>query len=660
MPNRFLFGATYYPEHWPAENHARDLARIAAAGFNVVRLGEGAWWYWEPREGEYQFELFDRVIDLCRERGIRVVMGTPTYTGPAWIAKNYPEVLRVNFERVVMAHGSRQNHCHTSPKFRDLSRRITTALAEHYKGESQIVAWQLDNEINNGVDASYAASDSIAFRAWLKEKYRTLDALNDAWGARFWSQIYSDWEQVDLPAPTSQWQNPHRLLDHSRFVSASAIAFLREQADILRATNPSWEITHNGLFGNINGPDLAQELDFYSHDHYPLFWKHWSEFSQKLIEARSLTFPFAIMEQQSGPGGQMAYLQRTPEPGEMRLWTYQSIAHGADKLLYFTWRTCPFGSEQHWHGLIDADGKDTRRLAEAAETATEIAALPQTFFDAPPAKVAAVLRDYDNDVNEKRINTYIDGGRWAFGRWAASLAKRHVPTDFLWHGDALDGYALVVACHAKITDDAIVAKLTDFAERGGTVILGAQSGLHDRHLHMEQRTPPGLLADLAGLEVAEWSTLAKDHTRSMTFSDGRAVEAIAFVEALRPTNAIAIAHWKKDDRLLQGRPAVTMRRLGKGNVIYIGAYLGDAATAAVLDWLINTAIVRPAVAASDTVECLVRESSERFTVLLNHSEMPQRISALPSGSVALLGPLPMGTTVELSAFGVSITRADIA
>ncbi len=656
MANRFLIGATYYPEHWLEQNHAKDLDRMAKAGFNVVRLGEGAWWYWEPEEGKYQFELFDRVIKLCKERDIKVIMGTPTYTGPAWIMQRYPEVLRVNFERVTMAHGSRQNYCHTSPKFRELSRNITAALAKHYAKEKQIIAWQLDNEINNGVDASYAASDSIAFRAWLRKKYKSLDNLNDAWGTRFWSQLYDDWEQVDLPSPTAQWPNPTRLLDHSRFVSDSAIAFLVEQGEILRKANPKWQITHNGIFGNISPPALRDAIDFYSHDHYPLFWKTWPEFAGKLIESRSVSFPFAIMEQQSGPGGQMGYLLRTPEPGEIRLWTYQSVAHGADKLLYFTWRTCPFGSEQHWHGLIDQDGKDNRRLREATKTAREIATLPTALFDARPIRQVAVLRDYDCEINEKRINTYTNDGRWAYGRWTSALTRRHIATDVIWERDAFEGYSIIVAPHQKIVDDKLVSRLTKYVRGGGTLILGAQAGLHDRNLHIHQLTPPGPLAALAGCEVEDWTTLAKDLTRTFTMEDGTDVNAFAFVERLKLTTGKAVAHWKSD-RLLGEAPAMVINKVGRGRVIYIGAYLDPAATDAVVKLLASRLEIESAVDASEAVECILRENGKtRFVFLLNHNADPQTVSLKQGGGKALLGPAVKDGNVTLEPYGVSLLR----
>ena len=254
MLDTFRYGVCYYPEAWSPDRLASDVRRIRDCGFDVVRMGEGAWGYWEPREGEYQFDLFDRAIDLCRRNGIKVVLGTPTYCGPAWISSNYPEVLRWNFDRVPMRHGSRRHFNYTSPKYLDLSDKVCAALAEHYKDDPQVIGWQLDNEFNCHMDVSYAPSDTLAFRIWLREKYGTLDALNAAWGTRFWSQQYDAWEQVDLPHPTVTWMNPTQLLDESRFVSDCVVKFARRQAAVLRARNPGWKITHNGLFANVDGP----------------------------------------------------------------------------------------------------------------------------------------------------------------------------------------------------------------------------------------------------------------------------------------------------------------------------------------------------------------------------------------------------------------------
>ena len=634
MWNTFYYGVCYYPEHWDPKRHESDIARMAKAGFNLIRLGESAWSYWEPEEGKFQFDMFDRVIDLCKHHRLKVIMGTPTYCAPAWVMRKYPEVLRWNFERNPMSHGSRRNLTYSSPKYLELSDRICTALANHYKNEKQIIAWQLDNEFNCHMDVSYAPVDTMAFQQWLKRKYRTLDRLNDAWGTRFWSQTYDDWDQIDLPHPTSAPANPHQKLDESRFVSDMVMNFARRQAEILRGASRHWLITHNGVFGNVNPPDLARELDFFSHDQYPLFYGDWPGAAFRLIEARTLSFPYAILEQQAGPGGQVSYLLKTPRSGQLRLWAWQSIAHGAKLLSYFRWRSCPYGAEQHWHGLLDHDDRDSTRLAEAKQVGEEIRALPNDFYDAEPVRQFAVMRDFDNEVNENRVNTYNKSGAWEQGTWIAELSRKHFAVDMVWPASDLRGYKVLVAPHLRIIDRAMVRAYTDFVRRGGTLVLGAQSGLKDRNLHIIEQTPPGLLRALAGVEVEQWSTLSDDEQRDLRFldeRDGPAVPVTTFVERLRPRSAKPLARWTNQDPLLNGAPAITVNRVGKGQVIYIGGYLRATAIGMILDRLTRDLKLRPLLDAPNSVEVIARDGkSRRYFAVLNHSDAPQPISGLPS------------------------------
>ncbi|MCC7350120.1 MAG: beta-galactosidase [Phycisphaerales bacterium] len=663
MWKNFLYGVCYYPEHWPARRHARDIERIAAAGFNLIRLGEGAWSYWEPREGVFKFDLFDRVIDLCRRHGIQVIMGTPTYCAPAWASTQYPEILRWDFNRTPMAHGSRRNLNYTSPKYLELSDRICAALAEHYRDEKQIIAWQLDNEFNCHMEVSYAPSDTIEFRRWLKNRYRTLAKLNATWGTAFWSQTYTDWNQIDLPHPTAAPMNPHQLLDESRFISDCIVRFARRQADILRRFNKRWLITHNGLFGNVNGPELVKTLDFFSHDQYPLFagetdW-HWPAWG--LIQARSLSNPFAVLEQQAGPGGQMSYLLRTPRPGQIRLWAWQSILHGAKLVCYFRWRTCPFGSEQHWHGLLDPDNRDQRRLDEARLLGRELKRLPDEFFKSRPVQFAAVLRDFDNEINERRINTYAREGNHESSRWLAELCARHIPADMTWPDQDWSGYRLLIAPHLKMIDPAMTSKLTRYVQQGGTLILCAQSGCKDSNGHLVEQSLPGHLWKLCGLEIYDWTTLTEKQTRTARLIDGGQIELNVFVEHLLPFGAQPLARWSGEDSLLERSPAITTHRVGKGTVIYVGGYCPPAAIGKLLDLLSSGTAVRlqlsPLARASNQVEMLARQfGRKRFLCLINHSPVPQPISNLPAGHELLTNRTINQGQLVLPGYDVAIVR----
>lgn len=654
MIDQLHYGVCFFPEHWPESMIDDDLSRIRDAGMTYVRVGEGAWWYFEPEEGQYRFDLFDTVVSACAKKGLKVVFGTPTYCGPAWIGTKYPEVYRWDFSRTPMKHGSRRNYTYNSPKYNELSDKITTALVEHYKREKTIITWQIDNEFNCHMDTSYAPVDTIAFRAFLKSRYKSLDALNAAWGTKFWSQVYSDWDQIDLPHPTATYNNPTQKLDESRFISDSVVRFCRRQADIVRGVNPKWQITHNGLFGNVDGPALAAELDFFSHDQYPLFYGRWQDHAWGLMQARSLSFPFGLLEQQAGPGGQMSYLHATPRPGQMRLWAYQSFAHGAKMLSYFCWRTCPFGSEQHWHGLIEPDNRDTRRYKEAADVGTEIAELPREVWDAPPEKSFGILRDFDNEVNIAKVNNYVKAP-WEPWHWSAELLKNHVPVDLLWAStDKLTGYRVIVAPHFRMLDAALVQKLDSFVRAGGTLVVSAQSGIKDRNVHLVKTIAPGILRKLAGIEVEDWTMLGDKEERLCTL-DGAPLPCIGFVERLKCRGAEPLAHWQGEDPLLADAPSITVNEVDRGRVIYIGGYLDERGIAAMVKHLMATRKITPLIDAPAEVEVVARRSAKwRYLWLLNHSAEPQFIERVAGRE--LLGDTVVEGSLKLKPHGVAIVQ----
>ncbi|MBC8080606.1 MAG: beta-galactosidase, partial [Gorillibacterium sp.] len=271
---QFELGVCYYPEHWPESMWADDYRRMRELGFTIIRVAEFAWSLFEPEEGLFAFDKFDRALDLAHTYGLKVILGTPTATPPAWLTQRYPEVLNVSYEGVTFQHGMRRHYNYSSPKYRELCAIITTKMAEHYAAHPAVVGWQIDNELNCEIAEFYSEADHVAFRAWAKAKYGTLDNLNEAWGTIFWSQTYSDWSQVYLPRPTPvhKQPNPHLALDEKRFISDNTISFAKIQSDIIRQIAPQHWITTNGLFSHLDNHQFTDEqLDFMSFDSYPQF-----------------------------------------------------------------------------------------------------------------------------------------------------------------------------------------------------------------------------------------------------------------------------------------------------------------------------------------------------------------------------------------------------
>ena len=269
-----VLGVCYYPEHWPHDMWEEDLKRMLAVGIRVVRVAEFAWSKIEPTEGNFTFDFFDDFLNVAEALGMKVIFCTPTATPPAWLTQKYPEVLNADLDGSLFYHGERRHYNYNSHIYRKLSARIVEQSASHYASRECIIGWQIDNEINCGKDVFYSKSDSEAFRAYLKEKYKELDSLNEAWGTVFWNQSYTDWEQIYVPRKTyGNAVNPHEVLDYTRFISQSARNFVKMQSDILRKyIKPGDFVTTNGIFGNLDNHQMTKEsLDFICYDSYPNF-----------------------------------------------------------------------------------------------------------------------------------------------------------------------------------------------------------------------------------------------------------------------------------------------------------------------------------------------------------------------------------------------------
>ncbi|MBC7237706.1 MAG: beta-galactosidase [Chloroflexi bacterium] len=214
------YGVDYYPEHWPRERWNVDAQLMQEAGINLVRMAEFAWALLEPQEGHYEFDWLDEAIDLLGQHGIVTILGTPTATPPAWLCTTYPEIMRVTRDRQRVTFGMRRQYCPGSETYRRLSAQIVRAMAEHYAHHQQVIGWQLDNEFGcHDSTRCYCESCQQRFQRWAEERYKTLDALNQAWGTVFWSHVYNAWDEIPLPWSTGGVANPCLELDFWRFSS---------------------------------------------------------------------------------------------------------------------------------------------------------------------------------------------------------------------------------------------------------------------------------------------------------------------------------------------------------------------------------------------------------------------------------------------------------
>ena len=567
-------GVCYYPEHWDASGWAQDLERMASAGLHTVRVGEFAWNLTEPADGVFDYSFFDRFLTLAFEKGMQVIFCTPTATPPAWLSTKYPQILNADMDGHLYYHGNRRHYNYNSPIYQHYAARITRKLAAHFGAHPAIVGWQLDNEFNCGLDEFYSQSDTLAFQGYLKEKFVTLDRLNRAWGTVFWNQTYTDWTEISVPRRThANSVNPHLQLEYYRFISQSVCRFAGKQAQIIRQyCKPDDFITTNGIFANIDYLRLGREsLDFLTYDSYPNFafsldayrkddplLDRWS--SAKLTQVRALSPVFGIMEQQSGANGWNTRMETpSPRPGQMSLWTIQSIAHGADYVSFFRWRTCTFGTEMYWHGILDYSGRDNCRLREIAALAKTVESLQPVAGSRFAAQVA-VLEDYDNRWDAQADCWHRRIAQASRDALIQAFQMSHTPYDEVYFDDALtpqqmlrklSGYRAVFYPHACILTQQRVQILSRYAQDGGQLIFGCRAGYKDVFGRCVTAPLPGLVREMTGADVLEYSFIAPDEAPVTVCLDGKRFEAAVFAEALAP--------WTIGRRLLPDMKTASMR-----------------------------------------------------------------------------------------------------
>lgn len=645
--NDLTLGTCYYPEHWSEDLWESDLNRMLEAGIKVVRIAEFAWSKIEPREGEYTYEFYDSFLKVVEKTPMKVIFCTPTATPPAWMTDKYKEVLNASIEGDLYNHGARRHYNYNSPIFQEFCKNIVEKSASHYAPHPSVIGWQIDNELNCEMGHFYSESDNLAFRRFLKDKYKTVEALNHAWGTVFWNQTYTSWGEVYIPRKTiNNTQNPHHALDYIRFISDSAIRFTKMQSDIIKKYIKEDDfITTNGLFGNLDNHTLTKtSLDFMTYDSYPNFSymvdshnkndklkDRW--WSRSLMEVRSMSKTFGIMEQQSGANGWSSWMGApTPRPGQIGLWTMQSIAHGADFISYFRWRTCTVGTEIYWHGILDYSGRDNRRLKEVKQIHRQMEQIQGVAGAVYDAEVA-VIKDYDNiwdsevDVWHKRLEHTSQNAIFE----AAQLT--HTPLDYLYLTDEtksleLNKYKVLFYPHPTILTKERVKLLEEYAAQGGILVMGCRTGYKDITGRCVMDYLPGLARELTGTDVYEYSLMAPDEDKVTINWDGQKLDAAIFHDLLKPVNNGQVAG-NYEGSYYDGAAGLIKNTFGKGEVYYFGAAFSQETAKIFLDKLQVSSPYKHVINLPKTCEIAIRKKGkESYMFVLNYSKESADINLL--------------------------------
>ncbi|MBU5671621.1 beta-galactosidase [Paenibacillus brevis] len=581
----FMHGADYNPEQWlhdPAILQ-EDIRLMKLANCNVMSVGIFSWGKLEPEEGVFTWDWLDQVLDLLVKNGIYVWLATPSGARPAWMSEKYPEVLRVEKNRQRNLHGMRHNHCLTSPVYREKVRIMNSRLAERYSFHPAVLGWHVSNEYGGECHCEYCQD---AFRSWLRQKYGTLEALNQTWWTTFWSHTFTSWSQVESPAPHGEMMVHGHNLDWRRFVSDQTIDFFRHEIQPLKAVNPDLPCTANmmDLFYGLDYREFAKAVDVVSWDAYPTWHSEssetgvasWFAFNHDLFRSLKKK-PFMLME--STPS--QTNWQRTSKlkrPGMHRLSSLQAVAHGSDTVQYFQWRKSR-GSSEKFHGaVVDHVGHEhTRVFQDVASLGRTLGELTEVLGTTVPAE-AAILFDWDNRWAVLDAQGPRNGGihyEETVVQHYRALWQLGVPTDIIGAFDSLNRYKLLIAPMVYLLREETGRKLTEYVKQGGILLVTYWSGVVDEHDLCHLTGCPGPLREVTGIWAEEIDSLHDhDHNELILQQDNPlglkgsyAVHELC--ERIHCEGAEVLATYGSD--FYAGDPVLTVNRFGEGKAYYLAA-----------------------------------------------------------------------------------------
>ncbi len=658
-------GGDYNPEQWPRDTWNDDVRLMKAAGVNVATVGVFSWVTLQPAEDTFAFDWLDDVINLLHENNIFVCLATATAAQPAWLSAAYPEVLPVGRDGRPMKHGERQRVCPSSLVFREKAAGLARRLAERYGTHPALVLWHISNEYGTHC---YCEKCARGFQAWCRARYNTLDAVNAAWSATFWGHTFTAWEQIDTPTTIGERSMLGYLLDYERFQNDAILeCYLGEHA-ALREVTPTLPITTNlmGTFKPLDYHAWGPRMDVVSWDSYPT--KNASPASTALRHAlmRGLRGgqPFLLMEQTPSQVNWAAHCA-LKRPGQMRLLSYQAIAHGADSAMYFQWRRSR-GSFEKFHGAVveHAGHENTRVFGEVATLGRELAALGEQIVDArTPARVA-VLFDWnnwwalENSAGPSKDLTYCP----QVERYYGALHELNIPTDVIAPLADFDGYDVIVAPVLYLLQPGVAARLEAFVQAGGTFVTTFFSGMVDQNDRVTLGGYPGELRQLLGVWNEEIDALLPGETNAVVFDEPFGELAGShpcrlICERLHLEGARTLAHFATD--FYANEPAITENRFGAGLAYYVATDLDPAVVRGPLAELCRAkSVTAPLENAPPGVEVAQRVKDDTaLTFVLNHNAAPATITlSLPATDLLTGRALPAGPA-DLPGYGVLILRS---
>lgn len=641
---KILYGGDYNPEQWTEDVWQEDMRLFELAGIDCVTLNVFSWAALQPDETTYCFEKLDRVMELVRDHGLKVILATSTAAHPAWMAKRYPEVLRTEFNGMRRKFGGRHNSCPNSLVYRKYSAALAEALAGRYGTWDNVIAWHINNEYGG---ECYCENCEKAFRVWLRKKYGTLEALNKAWDTAFWGHTFYDWDEIVVPNLLSEHFSYDRTtfqgisLDYRRFNSDSMLENFRAEKAAIRRHCPEIPVTTNlmGFYKNLDYQKWAKEMDFISWDNYPANDTSAAVIAMNHDLMRGIRGgqPFALMEQTPSVTNWLQY-NALKRPGVMRLWSYQAVAHGADTVLFFQMRRSIGACEKYHGAVIDHAGSEhTRVFREVAALGRELKMIgDRTLGSRVPAR-AAILVDWDNwwaveySAGPSCDLHYPE----ELEQYYTAFYRMNIPVDLVSVEDELTGYDVVAAPLLYMVKTGYEKILRSYVRQGGTLVVSFFSGIVEEHDLVVTGGYPGRLRDILGIWVEEQDALPSGAENGFIWN-GTRYPASLLCDLMHLEGAEALARYETD--FYAGMPVLTCHEFGQGKAYYVGTRSNPVFYHDFLKQVCEAAGVRAVYEETEGLEVSVRETEDkRYWFFLNHnpSELAVRLPA--DGNLVLEG-----------------------
>jgi beta-galactosidase len=617
----FTIGTSYYPETIDRSEWERDLDNMKNAGITLIRVLDFAWTVIEPREGIYDWKWLDEFLDMANERKLGVILCTPTATPPAWLARQYPQIMIEARSGERHPFGMRRDVCITSPIYRHFSAQIAALLGKRYGNHPAVSGWQIDNELmgpERGAPPECHCPDcQWQFRVWLRRRYATVKEINESWGTRFWNQEYSDWGEIETPRHYHAVQG--QVIDYAHFYSDTQIEFARLQYDALRPLIDKRQyIAHNatGVFNRgINHIEMARAMDYAAWDAYrgnggyPFPEAFASLVHDLMRSAKHKSF--------------FAFETNADRRGYPAFWA-ELRAHGGRGMIFWHWRCIRWNQEHMSDTLCDYSGQPKPdRIAKIKDISKKIA-FDTGLPDSLPASSAALLYSYNCSRYEIR-----NQGPWPYHnaviRMYQPLWQMGVRADVVQPGDELSQYKLVIIPALALLEKEQAEVIRRYVKNGGIAVACARTAhmdLHGKyHLH-----PGALLSDVFGYELKDIRLGAADGIR---FNDGQNYARDAEGESLAPTTASVLATFAGGEA--EGKPAALVNSFGKGTAFYV-ACVSRSVNVAVIALAAAKAGV-PAIENSNELVSACQHCSGKGMWYFNHSEKPATVAGrtIPAG-----------------------------